>query len=115
VVAVPGRGEVYWAEMDPVVGHEQGGRRPVLVVQNDAGNEFSPTTIVAAITRARPRKSYPFMVGLPTTAPSARSFVNCSQIRTVDKTRLHAGRLAKLDPATMTRVDAALRASLGLR
>jgi mRNA interferase MazF len=115
VVAAPGRGEVYWAEMDPVAGHEQGGRRPVVVVQNDAGNEFSPTTIVAAITRTSPRKSYPFMVALPTTALTTRSFVNCAQVRTLDKTRLHAGRLAALDAATMTLVDAALRASLGLR
>ncbi|MDO8914806.1 MAG: type II toxin-antitoxin system PemK/MazF family toxin [Coriobacteriia bacterium] len=115
MVTSPVRGEIYWAEMDPVVGHEQGGRRPVLVVQNDAGNEFSPTTIVAAITRARPRRPYPFMVPLPATALASASVVNCAQLRTVDRSRLQDGRLATLDAATMARVDEALRASLGLK
>lgn len=114
MVGVVRRGEIYWADMDPVVGHEQGGRRPVLVVQNDSGNTFSPTTIVAAITRSRPRKPYPFLVTLSDGALAAPSVVNCAQIRTVDKARLCEGRLAMLGTGTMARVDDALRASLDL-
>ena len=67
------RGEMYWVEFDPVKGNEQGGLRPALVVQNDVGNRFSPTTVVVAITRTLPPKPFPFVVvietnesGLPT-------------------------------------------------
>ena len=74
------RGEIYWVQFDPVKGSEQGGLRPALVVQNDTGNRFSPTTVVAAITRTLPLKPYPFVVilepeesGLP-----ERSAVNCA-------------------------------------
>ena len=73
------RGEIYWVEFDPIKGSEQGGLRPALVVQNDIGNLFSPTTVVAAITRTIPPRPYPFVVviepaesGLP-----ERSVVNC--------------------------------------
>ena len=73
------RGEIYWVEFEPVKGSEQGGLRPALVVQNDIGNRFSPTTVVVAITRTIPPRSYPFIVviepgesGLP-----ARSAVDC--------------------------------------
>ena len=79
------RGEIYWVEFDPVKGSEQGGLRPALVVQNDIGNRYSPTTVVVAITSAIPPKPYPFMVlikpeesGLP-----AVSAVNCSQMATI--------------------------------
>lgn len=114
-MTVVARGGIYWADMDPVVSHEQGGRRPVLVVQNAQGNTFSPTTIVVAITRTRPRRPYPFLVAIPAGALSTPSVVNCSQVRTVDKSRLTAGPITTLDPDTMRRVDDALRASLGLR
>jgi len=108
------RGEVRWADLDPVVGHEQAGRRPVLVVQNDAGNAASPTVIVAAITSRRPRRDYPFLVAVPQRALSLPSVVNCSQIRTLDKLRLSAEPITLLDPETMAAVDDALRISLGL-
>lgn len=79
------RGEIYWVEFDPVKGSEQGGLRPAAVVQNDVGNRFSPTTVVAAITRTIPPKPYPFVViieaeesGLP-----HRSVINCSQLATI--------------------------------
>jgi mRNA interferase MazF len=82
------RGEIYWVEFDPVKGSEQGGLRPALVVQNDIGNRYSPTTIVAAVTRTLPPKPYPFVVvfqpeesGLP-----YRSAVNCSQLATIQQT-----------------------------
>jgi mRNA interferase MazF len=58
------RGEIYWVEFDPVKGSEHGGLRPALVVQNDTGNRFSPTTVVVAITRTLPPQSYPFIVVL---------------------------------------------------
>ena len=108
------RGEVRWGDLDPVVGREQAGRRPVLIVQNDAGNAASPTAIVVAITSRMPRREYPFLVVLPEGTLSRRSIVNCSQIRTVDKARLSNEPLARLDPGTMAAVDDALRVSLGL-
>jgi len=81
------RGEIYWVELDPVKGSEQGGLRPALVVQNDVGNRYSPTTVIVAITRAVPPQSYPFVVlldahegGLP--EPST---VNCAQIATIQQ------------------------------
>ena len=121
------RGEIYWVEFDPVKGSEQGGLRPALVVQNDLGNRFSPTTVVAAITRTIPPQPYPFIVviepeesGLPT-----RSAVNCAQVATIQQTgtasRLRPPRgVAKLEPIgrlsteKMRAVDAALTFNLGL-
>ena len=81
------RGEIYWVEFDPVKGSEQGGLRPALVVQNDTGNRYSATTVVAAITRTVPPQPYPFVViiepqesGLP-----ERSTVNCAQLATIQQ------------------------------
>jgi len=81
------RGEIYWVEFDPVKGSEQGGLRPALIVQQDIGNRYSPTTVVVPITRTLPPRPYPFVVvvepqesGLPT-----RSAINCSQIATIQK------------------------------
>ena len=66
------RGEIYWVDFDPVKGSEQSGLRPALIVQQDLGNEYSPTTVVAAITRRVPPKPYPFIVVLePDSSPSA--------------------------------------------
>ena len=91
------RGEIYWIEFDPVKGSEQGGLRPALVVQNDVGNRYSPTTVVVAITRTIPRQRYPFIViiepeesGLP-----ERSVVNCAQIATIQQ----SGIASRLRPA----------------
>lgn len=121
------RGEIYWVEFDPVKGSEQSGLRPALVVQSDLGNRFSPTTVVAAITRTIPPQSYPFIViiepeesGLP-----ARSAVNCAQIATIQQTgttsRLRPPRgstrlepIGRLDTEKMRAVDAALAFNLGL-
>lgn len=79
------RGEIYWVEFDPVKGSEQGGLRPAVVVQNDVGNRFSPTTVVAAITRRIPPKPYPFVVIIETEESGLpdRSVVNCSQLATI--------------------------------
>lgn len=121
------RGEIYWVEFDPVKGSEQGGLRPALVVQNDIGNRFSPTTVVVAITRTVPPQPYPFIVvvepedsGLP-----VRSAINCSQIATIQQagatSRLRpprgSARLAPIGQLTaeiMQTVDAALVFNLGL-
>ncbi len=121
------RGEIYWVEFDPVKGSEQGGLRPALVVQQDIGNQYSPTTVVVAITRTLPPRPYPFVVvvepeesGLP-----ARSAINCSQIATIQKdepgSRLrpwpgeHEVRpIGQLSAQRMAEVDRALRYNLGL-
>jgi mRNA interferase MazF len=121
------RGEIYWVEFDPVKGSEQSGLRPALVVQNDTGNRFSPTTVVVAITRTMPPQTYPFVVilepqdsGLPD-----RSVVNCAQIATVQQSgvtsRLRPPRgessmhpIAKLNAIKMAEVDRALKYSQGL-
>ena len=108
------RGQVRWGDLDPVVGHEQAGRRPLLIVQNDVGNAASPTLIVVTITSRLPRRDYPFLVRLPVDTLSRPSVVNCSQVRTLDRTRLSTEPLATLTPETMAEVDKALRISLDL-
>ncbi|MDD2421681.1 MAG: type II toxin-antitoxin system PemK/MazF family toxin [Heliobacteriaceae bacterium] len=109
------RGEVYYAELNPVVGSEQGGTRPVLIVQNDIGNQYSPTTIVAAITSQISKAKLPTHVEV-----SARrsgldrdSVILLEQIRTIDKTRLRE-KIGGLDEEIMDRVARALEISLGL-
>ena len=109
------RGEVYFADLNPVRGREQGGRRPVLIVQNDVGNRYSPVTIVAAITSSVAERPYPTEVrllagegGLP-----KDSAVLLNQIKTIDKDRLEQ-RLGQLDVAAMRQVDEAIKISLGL-
>ena len=108
------RGEIYWIDWNPGKGSEQSGLRPSLVIQNDIGNRFSPTTIVAALTTAV-EKSYPFMVkvtskesGLP-----KDSSVNLAAIMTIDKTRL-TRKCGELSKARMAEVNQAITASLGL-
>ena len=109
------KGDIFYADLTPVVGCEQGGVRPVLVIQNDRGNRFSPTVICAAMT-SRVGKS-----DLPTHAwVSARdsglksdSLVLCEQIRTLEKRRLRA-RAGRIDGMAMARVDASLRCALGI-
>jgi mRNA interferase MazF len=114
VVIRPRRGDVFWTEFDPVAGREMGKTRPAVVVQNDAGNRNSPTTIVATVTSRLVGRDYPFLVEVPQGVLPKASVVNCAHIRTVDKTRMKPGRIAALDEQTMALVDDALRASLGL-
>ena len=109
------RGEIYLADLDPVRGHEQAGTRPVLVVQNDLGNQYSGTTIVAAITSRISKRSMAVHVEFPArlTGLPKDSLVLLDQIRTVDKERLI--RLMGTAPASlMTQVDRALLKSLAL-
>jgi mRNA interferase MazF len=103
----PRRGDVYRvAFAEPV------GRRPVLVVQNDAGNRYSPNTIVAHISTA-PRRDYPFLTALDAGELGKPSWVHCETINTIPITMLEE-RLGTLSPESMLRVDEALRRSLGL-
>lgn len=108
------RGDVFLVDFNPARGSEQAGFRPALVIQNDVGNRYSPTTIVAAISSA-PEKPYPFLVKLsPGEGGLEReSAVNLSQILTVDKSRL-VKKLGSLKPERMRQVDQAIKVSLGL-
>ena len=111
------RGDIYYADLSPVVGSEQGGVRPVLIVQNDVGNRYSPTVIAAAITSQTGKANLPTHISL--SAQSAGGGLNrdsvilLEQIRTIDKSRLR-GRMGKLDAGTMSAVDNALAVSFGL-
>ncbi len=110
------RGDIYYADLSPVIGSEQGGVRPVLIVQNNVGNRFSPTVIAAAITSQKDKANLPTHIQVQSTASGlARdSIVLLEQIRTIDKKRLkeHMGRL---DESSMNRVDEALQISFGLQ
>ncbi|MBN6187695.1 type II toxin-antitoxin system PemK/MazF family toxin [Aneurinibacillus sp. REN35] len=109
------RGDVYFADLSPVVGSEQGGVRPVLVIQNDIGNRFSPTVIVAAITAQIQKAKLPTHVEIDakTYAFDRDSVILLEQIRTIDKQRL-TDKITHLDEEMMERVNDALQISLGL-
>lgn len=109
------RGEVYFADLSPVVGSEQGGIRPVLVVQNDIGNKFSPTVIVAAITAQIQKAKLPTHVEIEAEPHGfeRKSVILLEQIRTLDKQRL-TDKITELDASKMAEIDHALEVSLGL-
>ena len=108
------RGELYYADLDPVFGHEQGGTRPVLVLQNDVGNYYSPTLIVTAATRRTFKKpTQPTHVVLDDAEGLAPSLFMLEVIRTIDKRRVR-NYVGKLTEEQMERIDAALRVSLHL-
>ena len=109
------RGDIVWTDLDPVVGSVQGKSRPCLVVQNNLGNHFSPTTIVAAVT-STPKKEYPFFVkvnhgegNLP-----KDSIVMLNQLRTISIQHRISKIMGTVSPETMRKVDLALKASLAL-
>lgn len=108
------RGELYYADLSPVVGSEQGGVRPVLVVQNDIGNKYSPTVIAAAVTSQLSKAKLPTHIELSRSeyGLAKDSVVLLEQIRTIDKRRLME-RIGELPPTVMRRVDGALAISLG--
>ena len=110
------RGEIYYADLSPVVGSEQGGMRPVLIVQNDVGNRYSPTVIAAAITSQQNKARLPTHIEIEarTYGLSKNSVVLLEQVRTLDKRRLRE-RMGCLDEKVMQRVDGAIAISLGLR
>jgi mRNA interferase MazF len=110
------RGEIYYANLEPVLGSETGKTRPVLVIQNDIGNAYSPTTIIAIITEYSEKKaSYPICVAIGIDHGLKKaSIVNLAQIRTIDKRRLIIPMIARLPDDTMAQVDRALKSSLAL-
>ncbi len=109
------RGDVYFADLSPVVGSEQGGVRPVLILQNDIGNRFSPTVIIAAITAQIQKAKLPTHVEIDAEKYGfeRNSVILLEQIRTIDKQRL-TDKITQLDDPMMNQVNEALQISLGL-
>ena len=109
------RGEIYYADLSPVVGSEQGGVRPVLIVQNDIGNKHSPTVIAAAITSQKDKSKLPTHISLNAASCGLAkdSIVLLEQVRTLDKKRLKE-RMGELDSDAMSQVNNALSVSFGL-
>lgn len=110
------RGDIYYADLSPVVGSEQGGVRPILIVQNDVGNRYSPTVIAAAITSKLDKNPLPTHIGVSgeNVGLSKDSVVLLEQIRTIDKKRLKE-KMGHLDTDMMSKVDSALSVSFGLQ
>lgn len=108
------RGEIYYADLSPVVGSEQGGIRPVLIVQNDIGNKYSPTIIAAAVTSKLNKARLPTHIEIPSEAYGLPkdSVILLEQLRTLDKRRLK-DKIGLLDSETMEKVNNALLISLG--
>jgi len=108
------RGALFYADLNPVVGSEQGGTRPVLILQNDVGNHFSPTVVAAAITSRKAKNSLPTHVSLenvPGLAPT--SLLLLEQLRTIDRKRLR-GYIGCINKEKMLEVNAALAISVGI-
>jgi len=110
------RGDIYYADLSPVIGSEQGGVRPVLVVQNNVGNKYSPTIIIAAITSQINKARLPTHVEInaPDFGLPKDSVVLLEQIRTIDKKRLRE-KIGKFDEDMMKIVDEALKISIGIK
>jgi mRNA interferase MazF len=110
------RGEIYYANLDPVIGSEQGGIRPVLIIQNNIGNRFSPTTIIVAITskgKVKHRLPTHFDIPFGTAGLDEDSTILAEQIRTIDKIRFQRY-VGRLSDEMMARIDRALKISIGL-
>ena len=109
------RGDIYYADLSPVVGSEQGGVRPVLVIQNDVGNKYSPTVIIAAITSQLEKAKLPTHIELSKDKYnlSKDSVVLLEQIRTLDKRRLKE-KICSIDKTKMNQVELAMMISLGI-
>ena len=109
------RGQIYYADLSPIKGSEQGGYRPILIIQNDIGNRYSPTVIAAIITTRKTKANLPTHVwlnaecGLP-----KESMVECEQIRTLDKSRLGSYQ-GKVSQEVMNEIDKGIKISLALR
>ena len=109
------RGDIYYADLSPVVGSEQGGIRPVLIVQNDVGNRFSPTVIAAAITSQKGKTDLPTHIRLQAVGSGLAkdSIVLLEQIRTIDKRRLHEY-IGQVTDDEMEQIEHALFVSIGI-
>jgi len=109
------RGDIYYADLSPVIGSEQGGLRPVLIVQNDVGNRYSPTVIAAAITSKMSKTKLPTHIDISgqNAGLSKDSVILLEQVRTIDKQRLKE-KMGHLDDSTMNHVNNAIQVSFGL-
>ncbi len=109
------RGDLFYADLHPTKGSEQSGKRPVLIIQNDIGNEYAPTVIIAPLTTRKLHKEYPTNISIKkgVFGLKADSVVLLSQIRTIDKLRLEK-KLGNLSREYMARIDEAIKISLGL-
>ena len=114
------RGDIYYADLSPVIGSEQGGLRPVLIIQNDIGNRYSPTVIAAAITSKTGKTKLPTHIDVERDTDNGQSLglardsvILLEQVRTIDKRRLKE-RMGHLDDLTMQRVNSAITVSFGL-
>ncbi len=109
------RGDIYYADLSPVIGSEQGGMRPVLIVQNDVGNKYSPTVIAAAITSQKYKTQLPthISVNADNCGLQKDSIVLLEQVRTLDKKRLKE-RMGNLPESEMDKINKALSVSFGL-
>lgn len=109
------RGDIFYADLSPVIGSEQGGLRPVLIVQNDVGNKYSPTVIAAAITSKMGKTHLPTHIDIHATGVGLAkdSVILLEQIRTIDKQRLKE-KMGHLDDGTMNEVNSAIAVSFGL-
>ena len=109
------RGDMYYADLSPVIGSEQGGIRPVLIIQNDVGNKYSPTVIAAAITSQTTKNRLPTHISINSNEYGLvkDSVILAEQIRTIDKSRLKE-KIGQVDPFTMNLVNNALGVSFGL-
>lgn len=106
---------MYYADLSPVIGSEQGGIRPVLIIQNDVGNKYSPTVIAAAITSQTGKSKLPTHINIKSSESGLlkNSVILTEQIRTIDKSRL-LEKIGQIDPITMHQVNSALGVSFGL-
>lgn len=109
------RGDMFYADLSPVIGSEQGGIRPVLIIQNDIGNKYSPTVIAAAITSQTGKSRLPTHININSNEYGLMkdSVILAEQIRTIDKSRLKE-KIGQVDQLTMNRVNSALGVSFGL-
>ena len=110
------RGDMYYADLSPVIGSEQGGVRPVLIIQNDVGNKFSPTVIAAAITSQTSKNKLPTHINIDSKEYGLmkNSVILAEQIRTMDKSRLKE-KIGQVDETIMGQVNNALGISFGLQ
>ena len=106
------RGDIYWANLDPTVGHEQAGRGPVLILSRPAFNDRSGTVIIVALTSAEPKAGFPLTLELTKTTLPKRTWVKISQVRTISNQRL-AGKLASCHPSEVQRVIEGLNDLIG--
>ncbi len=109
------RGDMYYADLSPVIGSEQGGIRPVLIIQNDVGNKYSPTVIAAAITSQTNKNRLPTHINIDSKEYGLmkNSVILAEQIRTIDKSRLME-KIGQVDDNVMEKVNSALGISFGL-